>query len=132
MYTVHRIYIAARNTAHHKFFPQDENAVPVILKKYIKAWTVSKALGYYGNVTEETIILTCIQTPQTQTGWMGGIPDAVEELARLLKQYSVLWESNGTAVEVVVGRKKRGRKVPQAATVGTTSPAKVAPPAKTP
>lgn len=132
MYTVHRIYIAARNTSHHKFFPKDENEVSVILRKYIRAWTVSKAIGYYCDVSEETLILTCIQTPQTQTGWKRGIPDAVMELATYLDQYSVLWESNGTAVEVVVGRKKPGKKAAKATTVATTSTAKVTTPVTTP
>jgi hypothetical protein len=112
MHTIHRIYIGARNTDHHKFLPNDENRVNGILKKYVKGWTITKSEGYWGTQSEETWIITVVQSPQNQTGYGSGLTSAVGEIASFLGQYAIMWESNGTAVIV---QTKKATPVPSVA-----------------
>lgn len=105
MHTVHRVYIGARNTPSHKFLPRDEIEIARILKKYLREWTLADATGYWNGVAEETLILTVVESPQTQTGYGNGLVSAMGEIPSFLKQYAILWESKGRAIVVPTNKK---------------------------
>ena len=101
MHTVHRIYIGARNTDLRKFAPHDENRINDILGQYLFGWTITMGVGCWDGTLEETMILTVVQSPgNTRSYGNKGLVSAVKEIAALLQQYAVMWESNGKAVLV--------------------------------
>jgi len=100
MYTVHHIYIGARNTPLHKFLPNDEIRVVDTLKKYLMGWTITMGRGFWEDTFEETMILTVLQSPDNKRKDGNGLTSAVGEIASVLKQYSIMWESNGSGIVV--------------------------------
>jgi C4-type Zn-finger protein len=97
MFTVHRIYIGARNTPLHRFNGTDENRLNKLLNSYLRGWTITKAEGVWDRVAEEVRVVTVVETPQNKSGYKAGLVSLVAALATDLKQFAVMWESNGSA-----------------------------------